>query len=256
MHGGIQALHHLAGEERGHHVRLHLAPGVVLQVRHRVIVQPVLGHGITHQEHLAAVIAIGLERLLSGGHGARLQAADLFCIDGLLLGQFQREGSALCAQGSSGSGHAYPLQTHAQPARQPLGDGPRQRAHLTDIVDLAVHHGPFAMLGHLYIEDLQPVSHRPAHHAHHAARADIQGEDQVLVLHLHICHSSAPLLLRFSSSLQKGARKRHDCRLLAACSISQYLLNTLAAELSRLGAASYPSSWTGAEEEEETAAAL
>ena len=31
-HGGVQALHHLPGQEGGHHVGLHLAPGVVLQV--------------------------------------------------------------------------------------------------------------------------------------------------------------------------------------------------------------------------------
>ena len=54
----------LPGQEGGHHVGLHLAPGVVLQVVQGVIVQPVLGHGVAHQEHLPPGLAVPLEGLL------------------------------------------------------------------------------------------------------------------------------------------------------------------------------------------------
>ena len=42
-----------------------------------VTAQPVLGHGVAHQEHLAAVAAVALEGLLGGGHRPGLQPADL-----------------------------------------------------------------------------------------------------------------------------------------------------------------------------------
>ena len=157
-----------------------------------------------------------MQGLLRHGHRTGLQAADLFRVNGLLPRQFQGEAACLGAQGPSGGGHADPLQAHTQALLQPFRHASCQGTHLPDIVDLAVHHGPFAMLCHLHVQDFQAVPHGLAHHANHTARADIQGKDQVLFLHLQICHRFAPLLQRVKIFVKKVPGGGNVCRLLAA----------------------------------------
>ena len=70
----------------------------------------------------------------------------------------------------------------AQPFFQALRHGAGQGAHLMDVVNLAIQHGAAVVLRRLDVQGLEPAAGGPAHNAHDAAGADIQGKDQVLLL--------------------------------------------------------------------------
>ena len=181
-HGGVQALHHLAREEGGHHIRLRLLPTVVQKGGQRVVVQPVLGHGIAHHEELPAHLVLHLQRLLGGGEGPRLQAADGLGANGFLFADIHGKAAALGPQGPPGGGHADPLQVNAQTFLQAVRHRPGQTAHLVDVVDLPVQHRTAPVLRHFDVQGLKPTPGGSAHNAHDAAGSDIQGENQVPLL--------------------------------------------------------------------------
>ncbi len=180
---------------------------MILQVCQRISVQPVLGHCIAHQKHLAAALIFRLQRFLRSRDGAGLQPTDSFGVQRLLFLQLQLETALLGPQSAAGGSHAHPLQPNAQPLFQPGCDGLGQTGHLLNIVDLPIHHGSLAVLGHLDIQHLQPVLRRLAHNAHNAARPDIQGIDQVFFLGFIFCHINAPFSYP-SPRRRKTARRR------------------------------------------------
>jgi hypothetical protein len=113
----------------------------------------------------------------------------------------------LRAQGPPGGGHAHPLERAAQPLLQPVRNGPGHTGHLVDVLDLAVQHGPAAMLLLFNGQHLQPLAHHPARNADDAAGTDVQRENQVRVLHLHFLRHFPHLFQLFRFPIRRAANR-------------------------------------------------
>jgi hypothetical protein len=98
----------------------------------------------------------------------------------------------LGAQGAAGCGHTHPFQGAVQlllhPVRHPAG----HLGYLSDILDLAIQHGPLAMLLLLDGQHLKPLVSHLARHTDDTAGADIQRKNQATVLRLFFHHPAAP----------------------------------------------------------------
>ena len=94
-HGGIEALHHLAGQKSRHYLCLRPPAVVAQQRRQGIVVQPVLGHRIAHHKKLPPALFFHLQSLFRGRQGAGLQPADLLGCNSLFLRQVHGKASAL-----------------------------------------------------------------------------------------------------------------------------------------------------------------
>ena len=111
-------------------------------------------------------------------------------------------------------------------------------------LDLPIQHGPFAVLFCIDGQHLEAVAHRLAQHADDAARADVQGKDQVVFLLLFLSfHGGLSLPLTRASAAPSAPHNRpRACRETGQAQglVHQYFENGLAAAVSSLPV---PSSW-------------
>ena len=184
LHDGVQALHHFAGQEGCHHIRLQLLAVVVLQGGQGVAVEQVAGDRIAYQVEPPLALPALVELGLRVGDRTALQLADEVAVDAADLGQVHGVMPLFRAQRTAGGGHAYPGQLAAQLLLHPLRHTPGHPRYQIDILNLAVQHGPLAVLLLFNGQDLQTVVHHAARHADDAAGADIQREHQLCILFL------------------------------------------------------------------------
>ena len=195
-HHGVEALHHLPGQEGDHDLRLQLPAAVVADAGHGVTVDAVGGDGVAHHV-IHVVLGRGFlpQGMLRLGHRAGLQLVDDLLGDLLGAGKIHRKGGALRLEGA-------PRRRHADPGKAELGflfqardHLPRHLGHLLDVLDLSIQHGALAVV--LLLDGKHPehpVLH-PAHHADDAAGADVQRKDHVSVLFVfHFRHNRTCLL--------------------------------------------------------------
>ncbi len=162
---------------------------------HGVAVQVIARHGVAHQVEAALPLLDLPQHSLGLGHGAALQPADDIIGNTDNLRKFHGTATLLRAQGAAGRGHTHPLQGAVQPLLQAVGHPAGHLGHLSNIFNLAVQHGPLAMLLLLDGQHLKALVHHPARDADDAAGSDVQRKDQAAVLRLSFCHPAAPPML-------------------------------------------------------------
>ena len=151
---GIQAVHHLAGQEGRHHVGLHLPAGVAQQTGHGIAVQEEPCHGVAHQEEPLPLVLSLLEVLLGVGHRRCLQLAQLLLTQFSGLRQLQHAMALLGAQRPAGRRHTGPLQLQTHALFQPAG---HLLHHLTQRPDVIIKY----VGGPLYVPPSSDPNYEP-----------------------------------------------------------------------------------------------
>ena len=180
-------------------------PAVLPDAGDGIAVQPVVHHGVAYHIILIALLA-GLvhDGLLRLADRPGLQLADDLVADGLNARQLHLEAALFRFQRPSGGGHADPAEAQLRAVFQPFLDRSGHLRHLGDVLDLAVQHGPLAVIFLFYGQDVELSALHPAHHADDAAGPDVQGENISLLLFFHRFHALCPSLIVFLSRSARG----------------------------------------------------
>ena len=209
FHNGIQAFHHLAGQESSHYLCFQLLAIMIFQSGKRITVQQITGYGVAHQIASALGVLLIAEAALRVSHRTALQLADDIAADPLHLRQFHGVMSPLCSKRPSGGGHTYPRQPAAQRSFHSLRNPAGYLCHLLNVLNLSVQHGPAAMLLFFNSQNLQPLFHYTARHADDAAGTDVQCVDQPLVLLFPLLGHSSHLIPALTKGYMDMASRSH-----------------------------------------------
>ncbi|MPM27342.1 hypothetical protein SDC9_73852 [bioreactor metagenome] len=193
LHGRVQAVHHLGGQEGSHHIRLQHLAVVAAERGKGIVIQKIARDSVSHQIEPAQPFAALVQGGFSVGHGPRLQLTDQIVADPPDLRQFQLKVAGLRMQRTPCGSDAYPRQLAVQPFLQPGGHLRSNLAHLGDVLNLAVDHGALAVLLLFHGQNVHPLVFRPAHHANDASGTDVQRKDHILSLFsAYFFHGGSP----------------------------------------------------------------
>ena len=145
----------------------------------------VAGDGVPHQIKAPAAVLVQAQGRFRGGYRPALQPADAVVGDMGDLRELQLIAALLGAQGAAGGGHAHPAELTAL---QPVGDVAGHLGHLADVLDLAVQHGPLAVLLPLNGQHLKALVLHLPHNSDDAAGPNVQRENDILVLSFSFDH--------------------------------------------------------------------